>query len=66
MAWLKCDDVRVYLGLLNADVAEQFRNPAARLAAQGGKDSERTDQSLGRGGRGIEVPRAQVPLLQNK
>ena len=67
MAWFERDDVRVYLGLLNADFAEQFRKPAARLAAQGGKDlGEQSDQSLGRRGGGVEVPRAQVPLLQNQ
>jgi hypothetical protein len=67
MAWLERDDVRVQLGLLDADIAQQFRKPAARLAPQGGKDlREQSDQSLGRRGWGVEVPRAQVPLLQNK
>jgi hypothetical protein len=40
---------------------------AACLAAQVGKDlGERSDQSLGRGRRAIEVPRAQIPLLENQ
>jgi len=67
VAWFERDHVCVDLWLLNTDFAEQFRKSAARLAAQAGKDlGEQSDQSLSRGGRGIEVPRAQVPLLQNQ
>ena len=54
-------------GLLDADFAEQFRKHAARLAPQGGKDlREQSDQSLGRRGGRVEVPRAQIPLLEDK
>jgi len=42
--------VRVGLRPLNADLAQQFRKSAARLAAQRGKDlRQRSDQSLARG-----------------
>ena len=67
MSWFESDEVRVYLWLLNTDLAEQFRKTAASLAAQSGKDlGEKLDQSFGRRGRGIEMPRAQVPLLKNQ
>ena len=64
VAWFEGDEVRVYVWLLDTDLAEQFRESAARLAAQGGKDlGEQLDQSFRRRGRGIEMPGAEVPLL---
>src|SRR5215211_5127771 len=67
VAWFERDHVCVDFGLLDTDFPEQLGKFAARLAAQAGKDlREQSDQSLGRGCRGIEVPRAQVPLLQNE
>src|SRR3954452_7282778 len=67
VAWFERHHVRVDLCLLHTDLAEQFRKSAARLAAQGGKGlRQQSDQSLGRGRWRIEVPRAQVPLLQNQ
>jgi hypothetical protein len=38
VAWFERDHLRVDLRLLDTDLAQQFRKPAARLAAQGGKD----------------------------
>src|SRR5215216_5766137 len=67
MAWVERDHMCVDRRLLNADFAEQFGKSATGFAAQAGKDlGEQSDQSLGRGGSGIEVPRGQVPLLQDQ
>ena len=53
--------------LLDAYLAEQFGKYATGFAAQAGKNlGEQSDQSLGRGGSGIEVPRGKVPLLQDQ
>src|SRR5215212_12131189 len=58
MAWFERDHVCVDLWLLDTDSAEQCGKSAARLAAEAGKDlGEQSDQSFGRGGRGVEVPR---------
>ena len=66
VAWCQPDHVRVDVRL-NSDFPEQFGKFAPRLAAQAGKDlGEQSDQPLGCGCRGIEVPRAQVPLLLNE
>ena len=46
VAWFERDQVRVYLWLLNTDLAEQFRKSATRLPTQGGKD--RGEQSTAR------------------
>jgi hypothetical protein len=67
MGRFECDDVRVYLWLLNTDFAEQFRKSAPRLAAQGGKNlGQQVDQSSRRRGRGVEMPGAEVPFLKNQ
>ena len=61
------DDVRVDVRLFDADFAQQFRKLAAGLAAESAEDlRERSDQALGRRSRRVEVPGAQVPLLQDE
>ncbi len=67
MAWFERDHMCIDPRFLNANLTEQFGKSATGFAAQAGKDfAEQSDQALGRGGSRIEVPRGQVPLLQDQ
>ena len=61
------DHVCVELWVLDTGFTEQFSKFAARLAAPLGKDvGEQSNQALRRGRSGIEMPGAQIPLLENQ
>ena len=67
MPRLERDHVCIDLWLLDADSAEQLGKSATGFTAQAGKDlGDQSDQSLGRGGRRIEMPRGHIPLLEDQ
>jgi hypothetical protein len=66
MVWFERDHMCVDTRLFDADSAEQLGKSAAGFTAQAGKDlGDQSDQSLGRGS-GIEMPRGQIPLLEDQ
>src|SRR5215203_4205576 len=67
MAGLERDHMCVDLRLLDPDLPQQPRKLAAGLAAPCGEDvGEDLDQVLGRRRCGVEMPGAEIPLLENQ